>query len=146
MRGRCMCGAVGFEADPAKSESHACHCEMCRRWTGSAMLAVEVGPEAIRFDEEAPIRTVQSSDWAERAWCDRCGATLYYRLTAEGPMQGTYHLAVGLFEAPERFPLAGEIFIDRKPASYAFAGHHPKMTAAEFEAMIAAAASPDAPG
>ena len=137
MRGRCMCGAVGFEAEPKAMTFHACHCEMCRHWTGSALLAVTVPDGAIRFLGAEAIRTFQSSPWAERAWCDRCGSNLYYRITTEGPMRGTYYVSLGTFEAPEAFAFASEIYFDCKPASYGFAGTRRTLTKAEVEATYA---------
>ena len=137
MRGACLCGAVRLEADPAAAQAHACHCEMCRRWTGSAFVVVPVDAEGARFEGAESIRTYPSSAWAERAFCGTCGSTLYFRMTAEGPMQGRYFMALGLFDEPDGFPLASELFIDRKPAGYAFAGEHPRLTKAEFEAMFA---------
>ena len=63
MRGHCLCGAVSFEAEVEKRESHACHCGMCRRWSGSAMLAVTVPDAEMRIEvgprfELAPRDTV----------------------------------------------------------------------------------------
>lgn len=137
MHGSCLCGAVRFEATPTEAHCHACHCEMCRRWTGSAMLAVPVAPDGIRFEGTEHIRAFRSSDWAERAFCGTCGSTLYHRITAAGPMQGHLHLALGLFDEPDGLPLDSEIYIDCKPAAFAFAGERRRMTKAEVEAMFA---------
>lgn len=133
-----MCGAVRFEAEPEERESHACHCEMCRRWSGSALVVVAVREGEMRFESRDAIRVVQSSDWAERAWCDRCGGNLYYRVTAAGPEQGKYHVALGTFDEPDAFPLGTEIYIDRKPTSFAFAGERKRLTEAQVEAFFAA--------
>lgn len=138
MRGACLCGAVRLEAEPGAAEAHACHCEMCRRWTGSAFFSVEVAPDALRITEPAPLATRQTSDWAERAWCGDCGSHLFYRLTA-GPRAGWTYLSLGLLEDPSAVPFGGEIYIDSKPACYALAGDHSRLTKAEFEAAVAAA-------
>jgi hypothetical protein len=137
MRGGCMCGAVRFEAEPSEAHGHACHCEMCRRWTGSAFLAVPVPREKLRWRGEEAIRVLRSSEWAERAWCDHCGSNLYYHATVEGPQEGVFFLSLGLFDEPDGITLASEIYIDRKPASYAFAGERKRMTKAEVEAQFA---------
>lgn len=134
--GHCLCGAVRFEAEVARAETHCCHCDMCRRWTGSALLAVSIAPDAIRFEGEENIRRYASSDWAERAWCDRCGATLYYRLSVDGFGPRTYEMALGLFDDPDAFPMAKEIYVDRKPTAYAFAGDHRRLTGAEHLAAL----------
>lgn len=139
MRGACLCGAVGFEAEPSERHSHACHCTMCRRWSGSAFVGVEVRPDALRLHGEEAVASFRSSEWAERAWCRTCGSHLWYRVTAPGPMAGVRHMPLGLFEEPDAFPLTSEIYIDRKPASFAFAGEHERRTEAEVEAAFSGA-------
>lgn len=136
MHGSCLCGAVQFEATSPQQHSHACHCEMCRRWTGSALVVAMVPSEAVCWEGKGDIRTFRSSDWAERGWCDRCGAALFYRVTAEGPMHGTYFIALGLFDEPDSLPMRNEIYIDRKTSAYDFAGDHPRLTGAEFQASL----------
>ena len=39
-------------------------------------------------------------------------------------------MCVGTFDAPERLVLGSEIFVDRNPGGYAFAGNHPRLTEA----------------
>lgn len=131
--GHCLCGAVTLRVVPAKQELHACHCEMCRRWTGSALVEVDVLPEGLEV--AGPVKTFVSSDWAERAWCDTCGSTLWYKLTLPG--QERYSVSAGLFEDAGGLELTREIFIDCKPRGYGFAGTHEVMTKAEVEAMFA---------
>lgn len=135
-----MCGAVTFTAEPPALELHACHCDMCRRWTGGALLAVAIPPGAILLRGGEDIRRIQSSEWAERAWCDKCGSHLFYRLTADGPFKGQYHVSFGLFDTPEAFSFASEIYIDRKPEVFAFAGQRKTMTKDEVEAKWAGVA------
>jgi hypothetical protein len=133
MRGVCLCGAVRLEAEPSQMHSHACHCEMCRRWTGSAFLAVPVREQGLRLEGEASVRRFRSSDWAERAFCDVCGSALFYRLRDGGDL----YVSLGLFDEPDALPLASELYIDRKPAAYAFAGERKRLTKAEVEASFA---------
>ena len=83
------------------------------------------------------IGTYASSEWAERAFCKICGSTLYYRVTAPGPHQGDYHVAFGSIDATDGIAMTEEIFIDKKPAAYAFAGDRKTMTEAEVYAMFA---------
>ena len=138
LEGRCLCGAVTLTAIPAEAEMHACHCDMCRAWTGAMSVSIKVAPG--RLTETGPVKRRQTSPWAERAWCEDCGSSLYYRVTAPGPMQGQSHVSSGLFPDAGGLRLASEIYIDRKPRGYAFAGDLPSMTKAEVEAMFAASA------
>lgn len=128
-----MCGAVTVEVSPVSPELHACHCEMCRRWTGTALVELDVLARDMQFS--GPVKSYTSSSWAERAWCDTCGSTLWYKVTL--PERERYAVSAGLFEDAGGFALTKEIFIDSKPGGYAFAGDHTRKTKREVEAMFA---------
>lgn len=130
-----MCGAVTFEVRDLRGDFGACHCEMCRRWTGSAFLGVTVPDETITFRGTEHISTLQSSPWAERAWCSQCGAGLWYRVTAEGPMATEYEIPIGLLHDADGLRMASEIYIDQKPDSFAYQGEHKLLTRSEVLAL-----------
>ncbi len=132
--GQCLCGACKVTITPAEDHMHACHCDMCRAWTGSTMMAVRAGGDAVEVT--GPVRTRPTSDWAERAWCDDCGSGLYYHVTAEGPYHDNYHVSSGLFPDAGGLKLTGELFTDKRPSGYAFAGELKGMTEAEVMAMF----------
>ena len=134
--GKCMCGAVEFTAQDVPEGFGICHCEMCRRWTGSALMAVSVPVKGVTWKGEAHVRTLQSSDWAERAWCQRCGTGLYYHVTADGPMTENYEIPIGLFDDTEGLVLKREIYIDHKPSCFDSAGDHQRMTRSEVLEML----------
>ena len=133
LRGSCLCGAVVVLARPMRPELHACHCEMCRRWTGSAFVVVPVDAEGARFEGAESIRTYPSSAWAERGFCGRCGTHLFYYYKPEG----TYACPVGFFADPGDMALTSEIFVDEQPAYYSFAESTVRKTAAQVMAQIA---------
>jgi hypothetical protein len=128
--GRCLCGAVSYSARDVDTAVHACHCGMCRRWTGGPALAASVG--SVEFQGEEHIGRFDSSPWAERGFCRRCGSNLFYRLKD----RDHYVLWMGTFDDQSPFRVTGEIYIDEKPAGYALAGEHPRLTGAEFMASI----------
>jgi hypothetical protein len=134
MTGHCLCGAVTVAFEPLKDALGACHCEMCRRWTGSAFLEIDVKPDTMTYN--GPVKSYASSDWAERAWCDICGSTLWYHLTLPG--HDYYSVSAGLVDDAGGLTLTTEIYYDVKPAGYAFAGTHEMKTKAEIEAGFAA--------
>lgn len=125
-----MCGAVSYTADVA-TEASACHCDMCRRWSGGPLLMVEA--KAIEWADEAPLTVLATSDWAERGFCNRCGSSLLYRFTAEGKYQGMTTLAVGTLDDQSGLQLTKEWFIDRKPGVYALAGDRKRYTEADIK-------------
>lgn len=135
LTGYCLCGACEVIIRPAEDKMHACHCDMCRAWTGSSLIAVKVLPGDL--EAKGPVRTRATSAWAERGWCDDCGSSLFYRVTASGPYQGVTHVATGLFKNAGGLMLASEIYTDYRPDGYAFAGELHGMTEAEVMAKFA---------
>ena len=134
MKGHCLCGAVRLEFEPKAPEIHACHCETCRRWAGAAFVEIDVEPGTLKV--EGPVKSYASSDWAERAWCETCGTTLWYHLTLP-KFDNFYAVSAGLVDDMGGFPMTKEIYIDVKPDGFAFAGDHETQTKAEVEAKFA---------
>ena len=132
--GRCLCGAVTFVARDVESKVSACHCGMCRRWTGGPLFVV--GNAGVTWTGEEHIKTFTSSQWAERGFCSQCGTALFYRLTAPGPHQGAVQLAFGALDEQSGFELEKEWFIDRKPDLYALAGERTQLTEAQVFEMF----------
>ena len=137
--GRCLCGAVSFTITPVPREVHACHCSMCRRWSGGPALAFET--QSIVLTGEENITSFQSSDWASRSFCKICGTNLYSRML-HGP---EIYVSAGTLDDEAGLTLAAEIFHDEKPGYYSFAGDRPCLTGEEVIAQYAAAQGEPAP-
>jgi hypothetical protein len=120
--GGCLCGAVRFQAGLTTTNFGVCHCPMCRRWTGSALLGISVPTENIVWTGADHIATRQSSGWAMRAWCRDCGSHLYFRVTADSAWSGATELPIGLFDDANGLTMTNEIYIDHKPDSFGYAG------------------------
>ncbi len=129
-----MCGAVVFTAEETGNEVAACHCGMCRRWSGGIWVGVTA--RALAWENETAVRTIQSSAWAERGFCSRCGSGLFYRVTAEGKHHGHISVSVGSLEDTSGLKMGQEYFIDKKPEAYTLVGEHKKLTEAEVMAMF----------
>ena len=134
--GSCLCGAVKFTLNTPPAEAGACHCEMCRKWSGGVYLAITANADDVSFTSDDSLATYASSDWAERGFCKTCGSSLFYRVTAPGPHHGQYHFGLGTLDDPSGITLTSEIFIDAKPEAYAFEGISSQMTGAELFAMF----------
>ena len=136
--GGCMCGAVRYAVKQEVRHSGACHCGMCRKWSGGVFIGIEVAADDLMIENEGVLTRYRSSPWAERAFCSVCGSSLFYRVTAAGPHHGTYHIGMGTVDDPSGISMTEEIFIDRKPDGYGFVGDHKTMTEAEVMAMFGA--------
>mgnify|MGYP000101944498 FL=1 len=128
--GRCLCGAVSFTAAQVEPGMHACHCRICRRWTGGPSISANAA--GVAFAGTAYLSVYESSAWGERGFCRKCGSSLFFRL------QGSDHYILnhGSFDNPDRLKVVGEIYIDEKPSSYDFKGEHERLTGEEFLASL----------
>ena len=132
-KGSCLCGAVHLYAKTMSKDVGACHCSMCRKWTGGPLLAVDCGKDVV-FEGGENISTFDSSAWAERGFCNKCGSHLFYRLKE----QNQYIVPVGLFDNFTEVVFDHQIFIEEKPSFYSFANETKNMTGAEVFAQFAA--------
>lgn len=131
MKGHCLCGAVGVEA-PDNREVGLCHCGICRRWGGGPLFTLHCGSRP-EVTGEGNITIFRSSEWAERAFCGKCGSHLYYHLLPTGE----HYLAAGLFQDEGGFRFTEQIFVDMKPDFYDFSNETKTMTEAEVFANFA---------
>ncbi|MGR3984082.1 MAG: GFA family protein [Gammaproteobacteria bacterium] len=135
MKAQCLCGAVRITAKQANLHAGVCHCGMCRRWGGGPFFALNCGVD-VSFEGADNISVFDSSEWAERGFCKHCGSHLFYRLKKDR----RHMIPAGLFEraaADAKVTLDHQVFIDEKPAYYAFANQTTDMTGAEIFAKFA---------
>jgi hypothetical protein len=125
-KGTCLCGTIKIVAKTMNIHMGVCHCNMCRKWGGGPLMAVDCGTE-VSFEGEVNITVYDSSEWAERAFCNKCGSHLYYRLKENGQ----FMMPVGLFDNEPRFTFDHQVFIDKKPSFYSFANETLNMSEAE---------------
>ncbi|VAW63164.1 Gfa-like protein [hydrothermal vent metagenome] len=131
-KGSCLCGKVSFTAKNMGQSVGACHCGMCRKWGGGPLMAVDCGTDVI-FEGTENISVYNSSEWAERGYCNKCGSHLFYRLKA-----GKQHMmAAGLFDDNSMFELDHQVFIDEKPTYYCFSNKTNNLTGEEVFARYA---------
>lgn len=126
VEGRCLCGAITIEVGIHRAETGACHCARCRRWSGVALNVFTAAPDQVTVTGEVAI---YESEIAERAFCPRCGTSLWLQNPGED-----YEFMVGIFDGAKDYPLISEIYIDRAFASCRFAGEHKRSTQADYEA------------
>ena len=130
IQGQCLCGKVKVTAAKANAKVGACHCGMCRKLSSGPYLAIDCGSD-VTFEGQENVKTFDSSQWAERAFCSNCGSNLFYRLK-----QNNQHmLSLGLFDKNLPVTFDHQVFIDEKPEYYTFANKTHDMTGAEIFAQ-----------
>ncbi len=129
-KGKCLCEKVSIEAKATNKNLGACHCGICRRWSGGPFLALDCGTD-VTIEGEENLGLYESSSWAERGFCKLCGSNLFYRLKEKQQ----YIVSSEIFdELPLEFD--HQIFIDEKPQYYSFSNKTKTMTGAEVMAAF----------
>ena len=94
-------------------------------------MAVDCGTE-VAFEGEDEVKVFDSSPWADRGFCGRCGSHLFYRIKETGQLM----IPAGIFENEEGLVFDHQVFIDEKPAFYDFSNDTQNMTGAEIAAQF----------
>ena len=134
--GACMCGKVTYKAT-LKTGAGACHCGMCRQWSGGPFMAAHAAGE-VAFNGEQYISKYSSSQWAERGFCNQCGSNLfYYLLPRPGLPNGEHILSAGTVADQSKFNFDNEVYIEHAPGWYQFADEvsRTRLTEADIMAM-----------
>jgi hypothetical protein len=111
--GACSCREVRFEIQKPSLWCAHCHCTQCQMAHGAGVVTW-VGCEADSVaitDTENRLSWYKSSKEAERAFCSRCGSSLFFRSTR---WPGELHIARAL--------ITGDV--DREPTGHAHYDSH----------------------
>ena len=125
VQGHCVCGGVRIVIKEYGNFVYTCHCENCRRMNSGPVLSVDPGPkENVEFTDGEDLITIYHDEEVERGFCSVCGTTLFWH----DPAENHDCMNAELFdEIIERASFELELFYDRKPDYYAFAGERRKL-------------------
>lgn len=132
--GSCLCGGVRFEVERVAGPFELCHCNRCRKVSGSAFAAgvgvkasdyrLLAGAELIR-DYEAPI--LEKPPAYRVSFCTRCGSTV----PNPAPSDKWLEIAAGLFEDDPGVAPDKHIFVEHVAPWFHIHDHLPRYTKAE---------------
>ncbi len=113
LRGHCYCGAVKFEVTGESDWIGHCHCESCRRQSGSVMTTFAgFRNDQIIFTGAMPNR-FSSDDGVTRSFCGQCGSSVAYQ---SSDLPDDTHLHLGLFDDFELLVPIDHSFLHEKPS------------------------------
>jgi len=76
--GGCGCGALRYSLKSTLHWSGYCHCESCRNYSSSPLVAyINIDESSIMFYGDT-LSTYNSSVGVERGFCSRCGTPISY--------------------------------------------------------------------
>jgi hypothetical protein len=114
LEGGCSCGAVRFKLNRGPLWTNICHCDACRKRTGSAFgfsVVVEAAAVAdFSGETETFTRQGESGKHVHYDFCPRCGTTLRWNLKLLVDKQV---FAGGAFDDPTQFDVMGEMYTNK---------------------------------
>lgn len=116
--GSCLCGAVTYEVHGPLRDVVACHCEQCRKQTGTYMSATAAKDTDFRITENRGLKWYHSSEGAKRGFCGECGSVLFWK----GEGRDYTSITAGSLDGASGLKLAGHIFCDSAGDYYEIAG------------------------
>ena len=105
--GHCYCGAVRFEISGDPIWISHCHCESCRRHSGS-VIATFAGYylDQLKFNATMPSTHV-TAEGVKRSFCGNCGSPISYE---HDRWKDQVHLYLGIFDHPEQLQPVDHVF------------------------------------
>lgn len=108
LTGRCLCGAVKYQCGAPVIPACFCHCESCRRASGSHVVAWATVARGT-FRISGPLRTYASSPQVLRQFCEQCGTPLTYWNES---WPETIDITVASFDRPEALEPADHVWME----------------------------------
>ncbi|MCP3984664.1 MAG: GFA family protein [bacterium] len=131
IRGACLCGGVRFEVERAVGPFELCHCQRCRKASGSAFVA-GLGVRAQDFRLLSGAELIQTYESPTRespppyrvAFCSRCGSPV------PNPPDGGNWLEIpaGLLEDDPAIRPDRHIFVECKSSWFDISDSLPQFT------------------
>jgi hypothetical protein len=115
LSGSCLCGRVKYQAEGPLQNVARCHCEQCRKASGSEFACNgSVAASSFRVLEgEELLKHYESSPGAQRVFCGQCGSHLFKRNAKE---PGSVRLRLGCLDVEIDERPTMHVFVNEKPA------------------------------
>ncbi|MCM8524875.1 MAG: GFA family protein [Lentisphaeraceae bacterium] len=116
LQGSCLCGKVKLQINGEFEYMGNCHCQQCRKFTGSDYSSVGgVSSENFNFIEgEDYVGVYLKSDETELSFCKCCGSSLFSRKITGGK----HNIRLGILDSTPKQKPSFHIFVDSKAPWY----------------------------
>ncbi len=138
IHGSCLCGAIRFEISELAGPFELCHCNMCRKSSGSA-FASGIGVRAEHYTllagknliETFTTKLVNSPPAYSRSFCRKCGCQI------PNPDQATgfFEIPAGLLDCDPQIRPDRHIFVDYKSPWFDIGDSLPQLKKSEIRKL-----------
>jgi hypothetical protein len=118
INGTCHCGYITYEGEIDPEKVALCHCTDCQTLSGTAFRVIAPVPDTsfkmLGGEPTIYIKTGESGNKREQAFCPRCGAPIYSTPPGAGPKN--YNLRAGTIRQRNQLVPKHEIWARSKQA------------------------------
>lgn len=113
-KGSCLCGEVTLSVKKFERQALGCHCQQCRKQTGSYVIAANALDSNLEVKGAEHLTWFAASKRAKRGFCSKCGSLLLWKMEESERTS----IMAGCFESPTGLSLIGHIFTADKGDYY----------------------------
>ena len=119
---KCLCGGIKIKIVGKLRHVINCHCTQCMKTHGNYATYTNAHEENITFINKISLKWYNSSNFAKRGFCSKCGASVFYKIKKSK----TISISAGMFSNPTKFKTQSNIFTKGKLDYYKLDPNLPK--------------------
>jgi len=113
-RAHCECKGIDLQINGPTRPVINCHCGQCLRTHGHYAAYTNVAKADLTFLSDTTLTWYRSSDFAQRGFCNRCGASVFWSKDNDDFIS----VSAGMFINPTGLETSEHIFVDSKSDYY----------------------------
>tara|TARA_B100001121_G_C18676997_1_gene616707 strand:- start:1665 stop:2063 length:399 start_codon:yes stop_codon:yes gene_type:complete len=113
-KGKCLCGGIKFSTKGFHRNVSNCHCIQCMKTHGNFAAYTRVDDDCLKFKSKKTLKWFKSSKKAQRGFCSRCGASIFFKLNNSK----TISISAGMFDKSLNVKTNKNIFIKNRLKYY----------------------------
>ena len=114
LKASCLCGGIQLRTQGYHRNVQNCHCIQCMKTHGHYAAYTNVEELNVKFLKKKTLKWFRSSKRAKRGFCNKCGASLFFKVTDSNLL----HIAAGMFNGPTKLKTTMNIFVKGKSDYY----------------------------
>ena len=107
---QCLCGCIKIKITGKLRHVINCHCSQCMRFHGNFGAYTNCSEDNIEFISKKNLKWYNSSNFAKRGFCSKCGASMFYKRSNRKSIS----VSAGMFSNPTKLKTNLNIFTKGK--------------------------------
>ena len=110
LKASCLCGGIKLKTQGYHRNVQNCHCIQCMKTHGHYAAYTSIQEQNVKFLKKRTLKWFKSSKKAKRGFCNRCGASLFFKTVGNNNIA----IAAGMFNGPTKLKTKMNIFVKGK--------------------------------